>query len=95
MSPSDYDAAEAAAFKRELLRRVAREAEQGKQFLLPIHLDLTSLLAVIANLQLSLRHPDNAGPSARIARQLIEEVDVKRIREVAQRLTLAPTGEAV
>ncbi len=63
-----------------LVRRVAAEAEAHDEYILPLHLDLLALLTLVGNLQLSLRHPANTGPSALAARQIIEQI-IERLRE--------------
>jgi hypothetical protein len=48
-------------------------------YLLPLHADLETAVALCANLQLALRHPQNAGASAEIARHVIDSI-IKRLR---------------
>lgn len=38
---------------------------------LTLELDLTGTLALIGNLQLALRHPENTGPTSKITRNLV------------------------
>src|SRR5258708_5797312 len=38
----------------------------------PLYLDQTSVLCLIANLQLALRHPGNTGASAAVARKFVD-----------------------
>jgi hypothetical protein len=60
--------------KDRLLIDVAREAKLGESYVLPVHLPLTMALALIANLQLSLRHPANTGASANQARHIVDSI---------------------
>jgi hypothetical protein len=63
----------ARAEKEALEKRAAAEmATANPNFILPVHLDVTSALSLIGNLQLALRHPANKGPSAAIARRVID-----------------------
>ncbi len=36
-----------------------------------LELDLTGVLAIIGNLQLALRHPENKGPTSKIVRNMV------------------------
>ena|SRR5258707_4004084 len=61
--------------QEDLTRRVRDELERlGGGFELPVHLDLTAALCLIGNLQLALRHPAHTGPSAQVARMIIDGV---------------------
>jgi hypothetical protein len=60
------------AYKHDLINRCAIEAEDLDDFTVPLHLDLNSALALVGNLQLALRHPDNTGSAAAVARQIID-----------------------
>ena len=62
------------AYKTDLFQRCLHEAqvEDDGSFRMPLHLDLTAGCALIGNLQLALRHPDNVNESARVARQIID-----------------------
>jgi hypothetical protein len=67
--------------KECLTRRVQDELERlGDGFELPVHLDLTAALCLVGNLQLALRHPGNTGPSAQVARMIIDGV-IARMKE--------------
>jgi hypothetical protein len=59
-----------------LLHRMVEEAEAGKSegVRLTVILAPESAIAVIASLQLALRHPGNSGTTARVARGLIGEL---------------------
>jgi hypothetical protein len=60
--------------KQKLLLRIAQEARIGKDFILPVHLDLHSLMCLVGALQLALRHPANTGPSSKVVRELIDAI---------------------
>jgi len=60
--------------ENELLDRVTREITASRDFILPIHLDLHSLLCVVGALQLALRHPGNNGQSSQVLRELIDGI---------------------
>jgi hypothetical protein len=64
MNPSDEE---------RLLAGMEGEAALAGDWKIQLELDLTSALALCANLQLALRHPLNAGPSSKIARQIIDD----------------------
>jgi hypothetical protein len=66
-------------WQKKLLGAVAREQVEGRGFILPLHLDLASLLSLVGNLQLALRHPANKGPSALIARELVDSIQKRLI----------------
>jgi hypothetical protein len=59
--------------EEELLERVADDALAAREaeFYLPVHMDLHTMMCVVGALQLSLRHPQNTGPSAKVVRELI------------------------
>ncbi len=59
--------------KQDLTRRAARELrEVNPDFILPVYLGISDALSIIGNLQLALRHPGNHGPSADVARAMID-----------------------
>jgi len=60
--------------ENELLDRMTQEMTASPGFVLPIHLDLPTLLSLVGALQLSLRHPRNTGPTSQIVRQLINGI---------------------
>ncbi len=60
--------------KERLIQLAAREAAAHPDFNLPVHLDLTSALALVGSLQLALRHPGFDGPSAIVARRIVDGV---------------------
>jgi hypothetical protein len=65
----------------KLLAEVAVEHNKGKKdYVLPVYMDLVAAIAVIGGLQLSLRHPQNNGPSAKAAREVVDRM-IKRLRE--------------
>lgn len=63
--------------ERALLNGIAEEVYRSGDWCLAIQLDLTSLLSVVAGLQLSLRHPQNVGPNAKVAREVIDAIIVR------------------
>lgn len=64
-----------------LVQRIREERERlGDEFQLPVLLDLDSALCLVGNLQLALRHPENTGPSAAVARRAIDGI-IERARE--------------
>jgi hypothetical protein len=68
--------------EERFLRRVAKErlTSHGEAFFLPIHLDLTSAVELVGNLQLALRHPENRGHAAQMARQMIDGI-IQKVKE--------------
>lgn len=70
------------AAKESLLRRCAEERVRSKaaNFRLPVEMDLESAICIVGNLQLALRHPQNNGPSAKVARDTIDGI-IRRMRE--------------
>ncbi len=52
----------------------------GKDFILPVHLNLHTLTCIVGALQLALRHPANVGPLSMIVRDVIDQI----IERVAQ-----------
>lgn len=66
------------AYKRGLLIAMAREARPD--YLLPVYMDLTNILAVVGNLQLALRHPSNTGPSSELVRKTLDLI-ISRVEE--------------
>jgi hypothetical protein len=68
--------------EERFLRRVAKErrTQQGEAFFLPIHLDLTNALELVGQLQLALRHPENRGLAAQMARQMIDGI-IQKVKE--------------
>jgi hypothetical protein len=65
--------------QKDLLRAIGRETNEGRGFVLPLHLDLPSLLMLCRNLQLALRNPLNNGPSAQMARECVDGVQRRLI----------------
>ena len=65
---NDHDA-------RDLLAQGRAEAEGiGSEWKLPVEIDLLSAMCLVGNLQLALRHPNNHGHSAQVAREFIDGV---------------------
>ncbi len=63
------------SIEQECLIQAAKdEVERAGEWKIQFELDLSSSLAMCGNLQLALRHPLNAGPSAAIARRLIDDL---------------------
>ena len=60
--------------KLQLAERVRQEYDRALPWSLPIELDLHSALCLVANLQLALRHPGNTGPSAGVARRVVDGI---------------------
>lgn len=58
--------------ENSLLAAVHREISHAGDFYVPLNLDLTGALGIVASLQLSLRLPGNIGPPAVSARAAIE-----------------------
>lgn len=59
--------------EERLLREATAEARREGQPVTRFELDLPSVPSLCGNLQLALRHPLNSGPSAQIARRLIDD----------------------
>jgi hypothetical protein len=58
--------------QQDLLLRVTAERSRARDhFLLPVQMDLTTTLALVGSLQLSLRHPKNVGPTSQMVRALV------------------------
>lgn len=67
--------------EEELMRRMVEEQRLAGDFKLPIHLDLSASLCLVAQLQLASRHPGNQdSPSAELARTLIDGI-ITRTRQ--------------
>lgn len=64
-----------------IFRAAARENEARKDYALPVLFSLATAVAVIGNLQMSLRHPDNTGEAARIVRNVIDQMLAKLVRD--------------
>ncbi len=60
--------------KELLMRRCVEENQTGDGYVLPIHLSLVAVSVVVAAMQLALRHPEFNGPTARVARGLIDQI---------------------
>lgn len=56
----------------EIIREAARENKARKDYVLAVNFSLGVAIAVIGQLQLSLRHPDNDGKSARLVREVVD-----------------------
>ena len=77
--------------KAELLERVFVESTtlHNEGWRITVTWDIHTLMVLIASLQLSLRHPNNKGPSAEIIKVVIEKlideipVDSLALRELA------------
>lgn len=72
--------------KERLIDFAVEEAKAGKNFILPIHLDLHSLMCVVGALQLALRHPANTGPSSKVVRELIDGI-IERVEHAGYVVT--------
>lgn len=57
-----------------LMRRMQEEYDRTPPFSLPVTLDLHSALSLVGNLQLALRHPQNNGAAAAVARRIIDGI---------------------
>jgi hypothetical protein len=60
--------------KESLFRRMQQENILQPDFQTILDLDLTSVLALVVNLQIALRHPSNTGASAKIMRELLRKL---------------------
>jgi hypothetical protein len=58
--------------KEALLSKAQEQLAENRPVI--IETDMTTALAVIGNLQLAFRHPDNVGPSRRAAEKLVVEL---------------------
>lgn len=65
--------------KESLMVDVEQEARGHLDYIVPVHLDLVSLLTLVGHVQLALRHPANTGPSNRLARQVLDQI-IHRLR---------------
>jgi hypothetical protein len=81
MSDKSSPAKLSKAAEYDLLDRVAAEASGAIQPTIPILLDPTLALMLVANLQLALRHPGNCGKSAEVARQVVDGI-IARFEEM-------------
>lgn len=63
-----------------LVQRGKAERERLGPFELPVILDLDTALYLVANVRLALRHPENTGTSAEVARRFVDGV-VARLHE--------------
>lgn len=61
---------------KQLMREVEREEQlmTKRGFVLPIHLTPGAALSIVGCLQLALRHPENIGPVATVARAAIDGI---------------------
>lgn len=60
--------------ENRLLDAVAQEMDGAGDFYIPLSLNLSAAMSLVGSLQLSLRHPENVGPSANVAREVIEGI---------------------
>lgn len=51
----------------------ARRSESAS-YVLPVHMDLATVLGVVANLQLASRHEMNVGPTAQTSRRVVAQI---------------------
>jgi hypothetical protein len=67
---------------KKLQLRGLEETQRSRtlNYVLPVHMDLATAIAVVANLQLALRHELNHGPTAKQARVVIDEI-ITRLKE--------------
>jgi hypothetical protein len=72
--------------KERLIDFAVEEMKAGKNFILPVHLDLHSLTCVVGSLQLALRHPANTGPSSKVVRELIDGI-IERVEHAGYVVT--------
>ncbi len=78
--------------KQELLERVTAESQtlHDESWKMTMTLDIDCLMALIASLQLALRHPKNTGPTSQTVKGIIEKlidelpVDCLALRELAR-----------
>lgn len=66
--------------EQELVRRMVAEQQRARDFKVPLVFDLSSLLCLVANLQLALRHPGNTGAAKQLARATIDGI-IERVSE--------------
>src|SRR5262249_40385417 len=69
LSPGELHARQEA-----MITAATKDFERGKDFKLPIVLDLPLLQILVAQLQLASRHPTNNGPAAQGARDIIDQI---------------------
>jgi len=60
--------------EKELLAAVTREMKASRDFVLPVHLDLQTLLCLVGALQLALRHPGNNGQSSQVVKDVVDAI---------------------
>lgn len=65
MSPERY---------AEVESRFTAEVQRNRDYLLPIHMGLTEVVSMVGMLQLALRHPANTSTTARIVRQILDDI---------------------
>jgi len=67
--------------KQKLLDRCREEQEHAKRtnFKLPVTMDLITLLSLVGNVHLALRHPKNTGPASQIAHDIVRQI-IDRLR---------------
>lgn len=71
--------------KDELMRRAAdeyRDVYPQDDFALPVILDFQTVVALIPQLQLALRHPANQGPSSQLTRHIVDTL-ITRVQIMA------------
>jgi hypothetical protein len=61
-------------YARELFEEATREAAASSEWQLPVVMGIEVLTAVVAQLQLALRHPGNKGRSREIVREVVDQV---------------------
>jgi hypothetical protein len=67
MSPSQQE---------DLFAKITQESKmaQAGKYVLPVHMDLSIALCVVAALQLALRHPQNKGESAKVVQDVVDQI---------------------
>jgi len=83
--------------EEELMAAATREMATSRDFALPVHLDIQTLMCLVGALQLALRHPGNTGPSSQVVRQVIDAIidrlEVHGYRAVAHLMRLGYNPE--
>ena len=74
-----------AGMEERLIRDAAAEQVRAGDWQTTFALDLPSILQLCANLQLALRHPQNTGLAARMARTMVDTLRAELPHAVCRR----------
>jgi hypothetical protein len=74
--------------KRMVLKASNRELVEWRDLRVHLLMDPKTVVGIVANLQLALRHPDNVGEAARVAREIIDQL-ITRLEKLELPATVA------